>query len=93
VQDNFIYFFFQGEFRLNYLGALRCTSVQSNNKIIMNYYISKKSAHTTEIKGNLSNSIPIDDSLSVRIVIVVCTNQLLFSIINYKLNIKCCSQK
>jgi len=31
----------------------------------MNYYISKKTANTTEIKGNLTNMIPLDDSLNV----------------------------
>lgn len=53
---------------MNFLGVLRCADlIQSNEKIQFNYYLNKTSANTTEIKGNFTNSIPIDDSFDVSI--------------------------
>ncbi|XP_022174004.1 uncharacterized protein LOC111036317 [Myzus persicae] len=54
-----------GQYRLNFLGITRCVSVRSNEKIQFNWYLSKKSANTTEIKGNVTNFIPTDDSLNL----------------------------
>jgi len=41
-------------------------NTMSQNKINLNYYLNKMSDNSKEIKGNLSNVIPIDDNLSVR---------------------------
>jgi len=60
-----ILYFFQGEYRINYLGLVRCVSIP--NKIAFNLYLSKKTANTTEIKGNITNYIPFDDSFNVSI--------------------------
>ncbi|XP_060840905.1 LOW QUALITY PROTEIN: uncharacterized protein LOC132921741 [Rhopalosiphum padi] len=51
-----------GEYRINYLGLVRCVSIP--NKIAFNLYLSKKTANTTEIKGNITNYIPFDDSFN-----------------------------
>ncbi|XP_022174010.1 uncharacterized protein LOC111036323 [Myzus persicae] len=53
-----------GNYRLNFLAMTRCDSVKSNNKIQFNFYLSKKSVNTTEIKGNISTSIKVDDSIN-----------------------------
>uniref|UniRef100_A0A2S2NM47 MD-2-related lipid-recognition domain-containing protein n=1 Tax=Schizaphis graminum TaxID=13262 RepID=A0A2S2NM47_SCHGA len=59
----------KGEYRINYLGLVRCDSIP--NKIVPNLYLSKKSANTTEIKGNITNYIPFDDSLSLELNLAV----------------------
>jgi len=43
----------------------------SNNKLIYDFYLSKKSANITEIKGNITNLVPFDDSFDVSLVIVI----------------------
>lgn len=58
-------YFIQGEYRTKYLGLTRCSSIQSLDKIIFNLYLSKTSINTTEVKGNITNCIAIDDSLNV----------------------------
>ncbi|XP_060842932.1 uncharacterized protein LOC132923118 [Rhopalosiphum padi] len=58
-----------GEYRINYLGLVRCVSVP--NKIVFNLYLSKKSANTTEIKGNITNYVPFDDSLNLELNMAV----------------------
>jgi len=66
-----IYIFLQGEYRVNVLAAIRCDSTQSNDPIKINFYLSKTSANTSEIKGNITNSVPIDDSLDVSLDIII----------------------
>ncbi|XP_060840903.1 uncharacterized protein LOC132921740 [Rhopalosiphum padi] len=58
-----------GEYRINYLGLLRCESIP--NKIVFHLYLSKKSANATEIKGNITNYIPFDDSLNLELNLAV----------------------
>ncbi|CAI6368741.1 unnamed protein product [Macrosiphum euphorbiae] len=60
-----------GTYRLNFLGVTRCVSGQSNEKIKFQYYLSKKSANKTEIKGNCTNNIPVDDSLNLKFHLAV----------------------
>ncbi|XP_060881515.1 uncharacterized protein LOC132952993 [Metopolophium dirhodum] len=60
-----------GEYRVNVLGVIRYDSIQSNGQIKFNLYLSKTSANISEIKGNITNSIPIDDSLNVEINMAV----------------------
>ncbi|XP_016660864.1 uncharacterized protein LOC107884034 [Acyrthosiphon pisum] len=60
-----------GEYRVNVLGVIRCDSIQSNDQIKFNLYLSKTSANTSEIKGNITNSVPVDDSLDVEINMAV----------------------
>ncbi|CAI6377325.1 unnamed protein product [Macrosiphum euphorbiae] len=60
-----------GEYRVNFLGILRCDLKQSNEKIRFDHYLSKTSATTTEIKGNFTNTVPIDDSLNIEIDMAV----------------------
>lgn len=54
----------QGLYRLNFKGISRCP-FPTNKLIQLNYYLSKKSATETEIKGNATTLIPVDDSLDV----------------------------
>eukprot|EP00102_Acyrthosiphon_pisum_P022430 XP_016659640.1 PREDICTED: uncharacterized protein LOC107883668 [Acyrthosiphon pisum] len=54
-----------GKYRLNFLAMMRCTSVPSNNKNQFNFYLSKKTANTSEIKGNVTHLEPFDDSLNL----------------------------
>ncbi|XP_026811187.1 uncharacterized protein LOC113552521 [Rhopalosiphum maidis] len=58
-----------GEYRINYLGLVRCVSMP--NKIVFNLYLSKNSANTTEIKGNITNYVPFDDSLNLELNMAV----------------------
>jgi len=55
-----ILFIFQGAYRISYKAVLRCS-----NPTILNWYLSKKSANTTEVKGNFTLLFPLDDSLDV----------------------------
>jgi len=48
-----------------------CDSAKSNSKIQFDFYLSKTTVNTTEIKGNISALIKIDDSLDVSIVITI----------------------
>ncbi|KAL5232687.1 hypothetical protein ACI65C_000097 [Semiaphis heraclei] len=57
-----------GEYRIKFLGILRCSS---NNKIQFNYYLSKTSTNTTEFKGNITYLEPFDDSLSIELNLAV----------------------
>lgn len=61
-----IYFliFLQGEYIIFYKAVVQCVP-PSNNDIQMNFYLSKKSANSTELKGNVTSKIPFDDSLDV----------------------------
>ncbi|XP_022174002.1 uncharacterized protein LOC111036316 [Myzus persicae] len=55
-----------GKYRLNFISIIpRCISIQSKNKILFDLYLSKKSAIIAEIKGNITNLIPVDDSLNL----------------------------
>lgn len=47
---------------------LKCGENQDND-IMMNYYISKKSINTSEIRGNITLKIPLDDSILVNLCI------------------------
>ncbi|XP_022174353.1 uncharacterized protein LOC111036583 [Myzus persicae] len=60
-----------GEYRLKPLAILRCELSQVNNLIKINYYLSKTSTNTTEIKGNFTNLVPLDDSFNVEINMAV----------------------
>ncbi|XP_022174005.1 uncharacterized protein LOC111036318 [Myzus persicae] len=60
-----------GKYRINYLGMMRCVSGRSNEKIQFNLYLSKKSTNTTEIKGNITIYVPIDDSLNFEVNMAV----------------------
>lgn len=55
---------FQGEYRVYYKAFLRC-QIKSTNDIQLNFYLSKKTANTTEIKGNVTFNKPFDDSFNV----------------------------
>lgn len=55
---------------------LRCESIKSNNKIRYDVHLSKKSANTTEVVGNVTNSIPLDDSLNVSLVIIIIIRRI-----------------
>jgi len=66
--------FLQGEYRIYFLGIMSCNLIQSKEKIQFHLYLSKTSANTNEIKGNLSNSIPIDDPLDVSLDIIIIMN-------------------
>uniref|UniRef100_A0A2S2PQ48 MD-2-related lipid-recognition domain-containing protein n=1 Tax=Schizaphis graminum TaxID=13262 RepID=A0A2S2PQ48_SCHGA len=61
-----------GIYRLNFLGVTRCdSSIPTNNKLKYELYLSKKSANTTEIKGVVTNSVPLDDSLDLEFKLAV----------------------
>ncbi|XP_050053687.1 uncharacterized protein LOC126549170 [Aphis gossypii] len=60
-----------GVYRYNFKGILRCNPTRSNNKLIYEFYLSKKSANTTEIKGNITNLVPFDDSLDLEFNLAV----------------------
>lgn len=60
-------FYIQGEYRLNFKGIMHCVP-PSNDKIHFNYYLSKISATTAVIKGNVSVTYPVDDSYDVSII-------------------------
>ncbi|CAH1714092.1 uncharacterized protein LOC114128780 [Aphis gossypii] len=61
-----------GEYRINYLGLTRCTAMPLLvDKILFNFYLSKKSANTTEIRGNLTNFVQFDDSLNLELNMAV----------------------
>ncbi|XP_025198741.1 uncharacterized protein LOC112597045 [Melanaphis sacchari] len=60
-----------GKYRLNFLAITRCDIVQTNNKIKYELYLSKKSANTTEIKGNVTNYVPFDDTLDLEFNLAV----------------------
>jgi len=64
--------FLQGEYRIKFLGILRCSSIQSNEKIQFDYYLNTTSTNTTEFKGNLTYLEPFDDShVSIVIIIII----------------------
>eukprot|EP00102_Acyrthosiphon_pisum_P026891 XP_016664101.1 PREDICTED: uncharacterized protein LOC107885128 [Acyrthosiphon pisum] len=56
-----------GKYRLNVLAMIRCSSlsVVTNNKMKFELYVSKKSANTTEILGNVTLLVPFDDSFNL----------------------------
>ncbi|XP_026813979.1 uncharacterized protein LOC113554366 [Rhopalosiphum maidis] len=60
-----------GMYRLNFLGVMRCDSFPTNNKLKYELYLSKKSANTTEIKGIVTNLIPLDDSIDLEFNLAV----------------------
>lgn len=59
------------------LAMMSCESIKSNDLIKFNFYLSKTSVNTTEIKGNVTYYVPLDDSFNVS------TN--FFIVIKYKL--------
>jgi len=56
---------FQGTYRIGFKAILKCSNPTIKNHFTINWYLSKKSANTSEIKGNLTLLFPIDDSLNV----------------------------
>ncbi|KAF0766097.1 Uncharacterized protein FWK35_00005067 [Aphis craccivora] len=60
-----------GEYRIHYLGLTRCISIQSRDGILFNLYLSKTSVNTTEVKGNITNYVEIDDFLNLEINMAV----------------------
>lgn len=57
-------FIFQGKFTIIIDTICPCESTK-NHKIKFNIYLNKKSYNVTEVKGNITMSIPIDDTLCV----------------------------
>lgn len=60
----------KGEYQINLKSIQNCCST-NNDKIHLNYYINRKSDNSTEIKGNITTTIIIDETLSVRYIIYV----------------------
>lgn len=56
------------------VAIIRCEQSQTNNLMKLNYYISKTSINTTEMKGNMTFLIPLDDSLNVSIAVLLLLN-------------------
>jgi len=52
----------QGEFQTDFKAILTCNSTED---IMFNYYLYKIAENITELRGNISNKIPLDDSLTV----------------------------
>ncbi|CAI6368543.1 unnamed protein product [Macrosiphum euphorbiae] len=50
---------------------MKCVSITSLNKIQFNLYLNKTSANTREIKGNITNLIPVDDSLTMEFNVAI----------------------
>jgi len=57
----------QGEYNLSIEKAYPCDS--RNYKLQGNFFLSKKSANTTELKGNLTFFEPLDDKLKVSVML------------------------
>ncbi|XP_022180916.1 uncharacterized protein LOC111041073 [Myzus persicae] len=60
-----------GEYRVNMLAMVRCESIKTNGLIQINYYLSKTSSNTTEIKGNVTYYIPLDDTFNIELNLAV----------------------
>ncbi|CAI6368623.1 unnamed protein product [Macrosiphum euphorbiae] len=54
-----------GKYRLNFLAIIRSAADRTNNKIKFELYLSKKSVNTTEILGNTTFLVPLDDSFNL----------------------------
>ncbi|XP_025419795.1 uncharacterized protein LOC112690089 isoform X2 [Sipha flava] len=59
-----------GDFRIEYKAFIRC-QIKTNNDIRLNLYLSKKSANTTEIRGNVTIGKPIDDSWTANAIFAI----------------------
>lgn len=53
------------------LAMVRCESIKTNGLIQINYYLSKTSSNTTEIKGNVTYYIPLDDTFNVSLDVII----------------------
>ncbi|KAL4148715.1 hypothetical protein QTP88_002884 [Uroleucon formosanum] len=60
-----------GNYRINFLAMMRCTPAPSNNYNQFNLYLSKKTANTSEIMGNITHLQPFDDSLDLEFDLAV----------------------
>lgn len=54
----------QGEYRVDIKGIYKCNTVD-NKKIQFNLYLNKTSATTSQMKGKITNLVPVDDILFV----------------------------
>ncbi|XP_050528744.1 uncharacterized protein LOC126898576 isoform X2 [Daktulosphaira vitifoliae] len=60
----------QGEFRVIFKGFCFC-KLTNHDPIDYNLYLSKKSSKVTEIKGNITFSVPFDKSINMETVFAV----------------------
>lgn len=63
---NQLYGLFQGVYKAVYRAIIQCNKPHSY-ELQFNSYLSKKTAVITEMKGNVTANIPLDDSLDVRL--------------------------
>jgi len=60
----FEFIWFQGEYKVDYNGIINCNPPSDNN-IMFYLYMYKVSADIIELRGNITNKIYYDDSLTV----------------------------
>ncbi|XP_022174006.1 uncharacterized protein LOC111036319 [Myzus persicae] len=60
-----------GEYRVKMLAIVRCETIKWKDLIKFNFYLSKTSVDTTEIKGNVTYYVPLDDSLNIEVNLAV----------------------
>lgn len=58
------YKWFQGEFKVYFKAAIRCSTIQDYDRN-MNFYFSKISYNASELRGNMTFTKQFDESLSV----------------------------
>ncbi|CAI6368525.1 unnamed protein product [Macrosiphum euphorbiae] len=58
-----------GEYKINVLAMLSCES--ANYRFRFNYYLSKTSVNTTELRGNSTYEVPLDDSFTIEVNVAV----------------------
>jgi len=63
INDVYLLFVLQGEYRVVFEKAYPC---ESTNLFQFNWYLSKKTLSITEMKGNFTFKIPMDDHFTVR---------------------------
>lgn len=76
-KNRLLFDLFQGQFKVVYKAITRC-HVKASNDIQLNLYLSKKSANTTEIRGNLTLIMPLDDSWTVSSLNINKLTKILF---------------
>jgi len=70
VKQIYLLFSLQGEYRVIFEKIYPCEST-ANHSIKFNLYMNKKTSSITELKGNVTYLIPLDDSLTVSIVLPI----------------------
>jgi len=63
-----VYSLLQGQYRTVFEKTYTC---ESTNLIQFNLYFSKKTFNITEMKGNLTFLVPLDDTLTVSIMYIL----------------------